>query len=217
MPAVSAGSCPVYWGWKGLQAFQCAARSSLMSKTKFRRPPSTATRFASTCSPIHHDLWYWLIPFSDGRCSIGVVGGLEAASCPLSGYGHRPVARVGRGRSFAGRLLAQARWDTPVRQLVGYARNVSSLWGRGYALLGNAGEFLDPIFSSGVTIAFKSASLAARWCRASSPALRSTGSGNLSYPSSKASTPFAPSSNPGTAAACSELFSIRCRAPASAA
>ena len=34
-------------------------------------------------------------------------------------------------------------------------------WGRGYALLGNAGEFLDPVFSSGVTIAFKSASLAA--------------------------------------------------------
>ena len=29
------------------------------------------------------------------------------------------------------------------------------------ALLGNAGEFLDPIFSSGVTIAMKSASLAA--------------------------------------------------------
>jgi flavin-dependent dehydrogenase len=35
------------------------------------------------------------------------------------------------------------------------------LSGPGYALLGNAGEFLDPIFSSGVTIAFKSASLAA--------------------------------------------------------
>jgi flavin-dependent dehydrogenase len=34
--------------------------------------------------------------------------------------------------------------------------------GQGYALLGNAGEFLDPVFSSGVTIAFKSASLASR-------------------------------------------------------
>ena len=32
---------------------------------------------------------------------------------------------------------------------------------RHFALLGNAGEFLDPIFSSGVTIAMKSASLAA--------------------------------------------------------
>ncbi|MCK5191232.1 MAG: tryptophan 7-halogenase, partial [Methylococcales bacterium] len=34
-------------------------------------------------------------------------------------------------------------------------------YGKGYALLGNAGEFLDPVFSSGVTIAMKSARLAA--------------------------------------------------------
>jgi hypothetical protein len=38
---------------------------------------------------------------------------------------------------------------------------MSTLWGEGYALLGNAGEFLDPVFSSGVTIAVKSASMAA--------------------------------------------------------
>lgn len=31
-----------------------------------------------------------------------------------------------------------------------------------YALLGNAGEFLDPVFSSGVTIAMKSAQIAAQ-------------------------------------------------------
>ena len=101
-----------------------------------------------------------MIPFSDGRCSIGVVGGLEA----LARYQGTELERL-RGLIAADaatdRLLAQARWDTPVRQLVGYACNVSSLSGPGYALLGNAGEFLDPIFSSGVTIAFKSASLAA--------------------------------------------------------
>ncbi len=33
--------------------------------------------------------------------------------------------------------------------------------GPGFALLGNAAEFLDPVFSSGVTIAMRSASLAA--------------------------------------------------------
>jgi flavin-dependent dehydrogenase len=58
-------------------------------------------------------------------------------------------------------LLQHAKWDTPARHMVGYSANVSSLSGKGYALLGNAGEFLDPIFSSGVTIAFKSAHLAA--------------------------------------------------------
>ena len=59
------------------------------------------------------------------------------------------------------RLLRNAEWAVlPVRQITGYSANVSSLWGPGYALLGNAGEFLDPVFSSGVTIAFKSAQLA---------------------------------------------------------
>ena len=67
---------------------------------------------------------------------------------------------VGEAPSLSS-LLKQARWDTPARHLVGYAANVKSLWGKGFALLGNAGEFLDPIFSSGVTIALKSASLAA--------------------------------------------------------
>ncbi|MEO6172007.1 MAG: tryptophan 7-halogenase, partial [Arenimonas sp.] len=57
-------------------------------------------------------------------------------------------------------LLKNADWDTPARQIIGYSANVDSLWGKNYALLGNAGEFLDPVFSSGVTIAFKSASLA---------------------------------------------------------
>ena len=48
-----------------------------------------------------------------------------------------------------------------MNQITGYSANVKQLYGENYALLGNAGEFLDPIFSSGVTIAFKSASLAA--------------------------------------------------------
>ena len=110
--------------------------------------------------PDRCDLWYWLIPFSDGRCSIGVVGEIEALARYQGTKFDRLRALIAEDGATAG-LLAQARWDTPVRQLVGYASNVSSLWDRGYALLGNAGEFLDPIFSSGVTIALKSASLAA--------------------------------------------------------
>ncbi len=48
----------------------------------------------------------------------------------------------------------------PTRELHGYAANVNSMAGPGYALLGNAAEFLDPVFSSGVTIAMRSASMA---------------------------------------------------------
>lgn len=48
----------------------------------------------------------------------------------------------------------------PVNSLTGYSANVKHLAQSNYALLGNAGEFLDPVFSSGVTIAMKSSSLA---------------------------------------------------------
>jgi len=109
--------------------------------------------------PEHVDVWYWTIPFSNGRCSLGVV----AEKSFLDRYAGDEMTRlktlVGEEPGLA-TLLKDAQWDTPARQIVGYSANVRSLWGNGYALLGNAGEFLDPVFSSGVTIAFKSASLA---------------------------------------------------------
>jgi flavin-dependent dehydrogenase len=58
--------------------------------------------------------------------------------------------------------LRHAEPRRPVGRITGYARSVTSLTGPGFALLGNAAEFLDPVFSSGVTIAMKSASLAAQ-------------------------------------------------------
>jgi len=62
--------------------------------------------------------------------------------------------------SLAG-VLNNAVWDTPARTIGGYSANVKTLHGPGFALLGNAAEFLDPVFSSGVTIAMRSASMAA--------------------------------------------------------
>ena len=109
--------------------------------------------------PIHQDIWYWLIPFSDGRCSLGVVAetgffqtGDDIESLFSQMISEEPTLSL---------LLKNAVFDTEVSSLNGYSANVTSLVGNGYALLGNAGEFLDPVFSSGVTIAMKSASLAA--------------------------------------------------------
>lgn len=136
-------------------------RSAIFTHVEDRIPPGTFDRnkIRIGVHPEHVDVWYWTIPFSDGRCSQGVV----AEKRFLDQYGgtetERLQALVGEEPGLA-KLLANAAWDTPARQIVGYSANVKSLWGKGYALLGNAGEFLDPVFSSGVTIAFKSASLA---------------------------------------------------------
>jgi hypothetical protein len=112
-----------------------------------------------TVNPQQRDIWYWLIPFSGGRSSLGVVGETRA----ISALGEKPEqilrAAVAAAPELA-KLLGNAQFDTPVQRISGYASDVSSLIGPGYALLGNAGEFLDPVFSSGVTIAMKSAQLA---------------------------------------------------------
>ncbi len=112
-----------------------------------------------TVHPEHRDVWYWLIPFSGGRSSLGVV----AREDFLRRDGGTPDERLRRFVSEApglARLLAHAEWDTSAREIGGYAANVRAMHGPGFALLGNAAEFLDPVFSSGVTIAMRSASMA---------------------------------------------------------
>lgn len=112
-----------------------------------------------TVHPEHKDVWYWLIPFSNGRSSVGVVAESEF----YKEWDNNDTALqeiIGQEPSLTG-LLKNAVFDQKINAITGYSANVKSLYGKGYALLGNAGEFLDPVFSSGVTIAMKSASLAA--------------------------------------------------------
>jgi flavin-dependent dehydrogenase len=111
--------------------------------------------------PQAEDVWYWLIPFSNGRCSLGVVAEPAFFEGLVANTNHDALHEAIAASPDLSMLLMQAVYDTPVQSITGYSSNVKSLWGKNYALLGNAGEFLDPVFSSGVTIAMKSASLAA--------------------------------------------------------
>ncbi|QKH33617.1 NAD(P)/FAD-dependent oxidoreductase [Achromobacter pestifer] len=110
--------------------------------------------------PQERGIWYWLIPFSNGRCSFGVVGGEDL----FGGPGQDLMATLREMADAAPnlkRVLKNAVWDTPANTIGGYSASVRRLHGPGYALLGNAAEFLDPVFSSGVTIALRSSKLAA--------------------------------------------------------
>ncbi|WP_019867183.1 NAD(P)/FAD-dependent oxidoreductase [Methylovulum miyakonense] len=112
-----------------------------------------------TVHPEHKDVWYWLIPFSNGRSSIGVVA--EAGFYQPWDDNATALQDIINQDGSLRELLKNAVFDGDINAITGYSANVKSLYGKGYALLGNAGEFLDPVFSSGVTIAMKSASLAA--------------------------------------------------------
>jgi flavin-dependent dehydrogenase len=122
-------------------------------------PAFDRNKILITVHPEHQDVWFWLIPFSNGRSSIGVVAE-QTFYEPGADYGAQLQSLIRQDLGLS-RILKNARFDDKINTLVGYSANVKSLYGKGYALLGNAGEFLDPVFSSGVTIAMKSATLAA--------------------------------------------------------
>ena len=110
--------------------------------------------------PINTQVWYWLIPFSNGTCSFGVVGEPEFfADYPSDNL--EVLKQLATEDNNLKQLLVNAEYPNPCGEIMGYSANVTKLFDRNFALLGNAGEFLDPVFSSGVTIAMKSAELAA--------------------------------------------------------
>jgi flavin-dependent dehydrogenase len=107
------------------------------------------------------DVWLWTIPFSSTTCSMGVVA-TEEFYDSYKGKTNEEILRLVVGESTKlQEIMAGFEFTNEARTIVGYSSDVSSLYGKRFALLGNAGEFLDPIFSSGVTIALHSACLAA--------------------------------------------------------
>ncbi|CDU09091.1 Dehydrogenase [Vibrio coralliirubri] len=109
--------------------------------------------------PTNPDVWYWLIPFSNGVSSFGVVGEPKF----FESYPEDKIAAIKQlamEEPGLAEILASAEYPNPAGEIGGYSANVKHLATDKYALLGNAGEFLDPVFSSGVTIAMKSAQFA---------------------------------------------------------
>lgn len=110
-------------------------------------------------NPTDREIWSWLIPFSNGNSSLGIVATKEQHDKHRGTNEERLWSMVAAEPKLR-ELIANAHTVRPVGEIVGYAANVKSLHGPNFALLGNAAEFLDPVFSSGVTIALQSAKLA---------------------------------------------------------
>jgi flavin-dependent dehydrogenase len=125
-----------------------------------QRPPGREGGKIWVC--IHPEgAWIWIIPFSNGRTSVGVV----AEPGFFQRYVSEPDAQLRAilmsDPNVAARL-AKMQFVFPTRRISGYACAVKTLHGCHFALVGNATEFLDPIFSSGVTLALASANRAAK-------------------------------------------------------
>ncbi|WP_116135642.1 NAD(P)/FAD-dependent oxidoreductase [Trinickia diaoshuihuensis] len=138
-------------------------RAALFSHVRDALPAGTTDR-DKICVAVHperRDVWYWMIPLAGGRTSIGCVADADFLDVPEA-QREAKLRELMRAEPTVARLLGDAPFLMPVNRIAGYSANVERLHGPGYALLGNAGEFLDPVFSSGVTIALRSAHLAAQ-------------------------------------------------------
>lgn len=105
--------------------------------------------------------WIWVIPFANGNTSVGVVGDPEF----FQGFPDEPEARL-RGIVMsdpnAAKRLAGMKAVFPPQRVAGFSCAVKAVFGPQFALVGNATEFLDPVFSSGVALALESAQRSAQ-------------------------------------------------------
>ena len=100
--------------------------------------------------------WFWLIPISDELTSVGVVLPQSAARAL---QGMEPGALLERAIAetpAVARLLAPARREWPVRVEKDFSFGSRAYAGDRWVLAGDAGSFLDPVFSTGVAIALES-------------------------------------------------------------
>lgn len=104
--------------------------------------------------------WFWLIPLRDDLTSVGFVA--DVARWKESGLSPEDfLADAVRRSPFVFGRLRSAERVTPVWTASNYSYSSRRLAGPGFVLVGDAAEFLDPIWSTGVMLAMRSGERAA--------------------------------------------------------
>ena len=108
--------------------------------------------------------WLWTIPLHTGQASVGVGVDGAAGAAQVQQWGLAPFleSQLSQGPHTA-KLLAAARRVSEPQLVKDWSYACAPLAGAGYALLGDAACFIDPLFSSGVHLALMSGVLAAAY------------------------------------------------------
>ena len=108
--------------------------------------------------------WVWQIPITDRITSMGVVAEKEVfkqSRLDLEGYFNRYI----QTNDNLAEAMRNARRVNEFKTEGDYSYSMSEFVGNGFLLVGDAARFVDPIFSSGVSIALYSAKYAAERIR----------------------------------------------------
>lgn len=111
-------------------------------------------------NPKNSKIWYWGIPLKNGGLSVGVVSDTKTLD-EYQGNDSQVFNTIVSEEPSLNRRLKNSAPTMPIKKITGYEATIKNTHGKGFLLIGNAGGFIDPIFSSGVTVALKSAILGA--------------------------------------------------------
>ncbi|MGI4862391.1 MAG: NAD(P)/FAD-dependent oxidoreductase [Janthinobacterium lividum] len=98
------------------------------------------------------DVWVWVIPFSTGKTSVGFVGN-PAFFEEFAGTPGDMLRAIIQSNDYTSQRFGDSAFAFEPRTLEGWSVTTDQFFGEGFVLTGNVTEFLDPIFSSGVTLA----------------------------------------------------------------
>jgi len=112
--------------------------------------------------------WIWMIPLKDGRMSVGAVCRPDYLKQRRSSQEAFLLETIKKSDTAAARMNA-AECVSETRVAANYSYFSRQQIGPGYALIGDAYAFIDPVFSSGVYLAMSSAAsivpVAEAWLR----------------------------------------------------
>lgn len=111
-------------------------------------------RSGSIYVPVVDIGWLWIIPLAGRRLSVGLVVQKER---PRDCDAEALLRRYLLASPILNRLLEGAEQYAPVRVEADFSYTNQNRYGSRYACCGDAAGFLDPVFSSGVFLAFTSA------------------------------------------------------------
>ncbi|MCK4561536.1 MAG: tryptophan 7-halogenase [Flavobacteriaceae bacterium] len=135
--------------------------SSIFTIVKDINRPSGTEGTLITFDVVDKEIWLWVIPFSDGTTSIGFVGPTEFINS-YKGSSTKMLTEMLKLSDYFQERFKDAPHSFEPKIIQNFSTAVKQIYGDGYILTGNSGEFLDPIFSSGVTFATETGLLAAK-------------------------------------------------------
>lgn len=105
--------------------------------------------------------WIWVIPFSSGVTSLGFVGSPEFFAEHQDKTPEEKLRFLINSEPHLKERFGNETFTFEPKTLEGWSVTTEKFYGDGFVLTGNVTEFLDPMFSSGVTLATASSQKAA--------------------------------------------------------